>query len=179
MSKQITTASMFTDDQILKVAGPHTKLITYPQLKRYKTLDQAFGNKKNLILLYVHDESPNSITGHWCAIIRHPHSYEFWDSYGMMPDDIIMMKSDEDRANTHQEHNYLSSLLFNSKKNIEFNEFQFQNNDKDINTCGAHTGVRCRFSDISLNDYQHIFNTLKSHGVDTDKIVIELAKLFL
>jgi hypothetical protein len=62
---------------------------------------------------------------------------------------------------------------------VQYNEYPYQEVNDNINTCGAHNGVRCRFSDIDLTDYQHIFNTLKSHGVDTDKIVVELAKLFL
>lgn len=175
----ITTRTLFTDRQILKVAGPETKLITYPDLKRYQSIEEVFGNKNKVIILYVHDESNSSISGHWCCVIRHPNSYEFFDSYSMMPDDIIIMKSKKDRLNTHQEHNYLSKLLFDSDDPIEYNEYPYQEVSNDINTCGAHTGIRCRFSDISLPDYQHIFNTLKSHGVDTDKIVIELAKLFL
>ena len=176
---QITTRTMFTDTQIKKVAGKDTKMVTYPNLKKYKTLEQVFGNKKNVIILYLHDETPTSQVGHWCCLIKHPNSIEFYDSYGMMPDDIIIMKTEQDRDKTRQEHNYLSALLYNSKENVEYNEFQFQDNDKDINTCGAHTGVRCRFSDIPLNEYQSVFNLLKKHGVNTDKLVVELAKLFL
>lgn len=175
----ISTRTLFTDKQILKVAGADTKLITYPQLKRFKTIDDVFGNKNKVIILYIHNETNNNIEGHWCCIIRHPSYIEFFDSYAMMPDDIIMMKSSDDRENTHQEHNYLSKLLYDSEMPVEYNEFPYQEQSDDINTCGAHTGIRCRFSDIDLTDYQYIFNTLKSHGVDTDKIVVELARLFL
>ena len=103
---EISTETMLTDKQILKVAGPHTKIITYPNLKRFNTIEQVFGDKKKVIILYVHDESPNSVSGHWCAVIKHPKSIEFFDSYSMRPDDIIMMKSSIDRKSTHQEHNY-------------------------------------------------------------------------
>ena len=41
---QITTHSMFTDKQILKVPRKDTKKATYPILKRYKTIDALFGN---------------------------------------------------------------------------------------------------------------------------------------
>ena len=176
---QITTKTLFTDRQILKLAGKDTKMITYPNLKRYKSLNELFGNKKNVIILYVHNETPSNITGHWCGVIKHPNSYEFFDSYGLLPDDIIMMKTEEDREETRQEHNYLSELLYNANKEVEYNEYQYQDNNQDVNTCGAHTGVRCRFSDIPLTEYQHVFNLLKNHGVNTDKLVVELAKLFL
>lgn len=175
----ISTRTLFTDKQILKVAGADTKLITYPQLKRFQTIDDVFGGKSKVIILYVHNETNNNIEGHWCCIIRHPKYIEFFDSYAMMPDDIIMMKSPDDRENTHQEHNYLSKLLYDCKMPVEYNEYPYQEQSDDINTCGAHVGIRTRFSDIDLTDYQHIFNTLKSHGVDTDKIVVELARLFL
>jgi hypothetical protein len=175
----VSTNTLFSDKQILKVAGPDTKLITYPQLQRFSTIDQVFGNKNKVIILYIHTETQNNISGHWCAIIRHSKYIEFYDSYGMMPDDIIIMKSPKDRKDTRQDHNYLSILLYESKTPVQYNEYPYQEVNDNINTCGAHTGVRCRFSDIDLTDYQHIFNTLKSHGVDTDKIVVELAKLFL
>lgn len=176
---QITTKTLFTDKKILKLAGKDSKIILYPNLKRYKTIEQVFGNKKNVIILYIHDETPSSITGHWCSVTKYNNLYSFYDSFGMMPDDIIMMKTEQDRDKTNQEHNYLSALLFNSKQPVEYNEFQFQDNDQDVNTCGAHTGVRCRFSDIPLKEYQKVFNVLKKHFLNTDKLVVELAKLFL
>ena len=132
-----------------------------------------------IIILYVHNETPSNITGHWCSILKHPNSIEFFDSYGLLPDDIIIMKNPQEREETRQEHNYLSNLLYNYKGNVEYNEYQYQDNDKDINTCGAHTGVRCRFSDIPLKEYQSVFNLLKKHGVNTDTLVVELEKLFL
>ena len=112
----VTTHTMFTDKQILKLAGKDTEMITYPNIKRYKSLDELFGNKKNVIILYVHNETQSSITGHWCCVIKHPNSYEFFDSYSLLPDDIIMMKTEEDREETRQDHNYLSELLYNSNK---------------------------------------------------------------
>ena len=154
----ITERTMLTDKQVLKIAGSKTKLIVYPNLKRYKSLKQLFGKHKKIIILYVHDEDKNSITGHWCALIKHPHYTEFFDSYGMMPDDLIMMKTNKDRKNTKQEHNYLSNLLYNSEEVIEYNEYPYQDVSDGINTCGEHTAIRCRFSDIPLKQYQNIFN---------------------
>lgn len=175
----ISTSTMLTDKQVKRIAGKGSKIITYPQLKKYKSIEQLFGKNNKIIILYVHDETPTDLTGHWDALIKHPNSIEFFDSYSFQPDDILNLKSNEDRKDTKQEHNFLSKLLYESKKPVEYNEFQYQDTNDDINTCGAHTAIRCRFSDIPLTQYQEIFNILKSHDIDTDKLVIALSKLFL
>ena len=52
---QITTRTMFTDTQIKKVAGKDTKMVTYPNLKKFKTIDEVYKKKKNVIILYIHE----------------------------------------------------------------------------------------------------------------------------
>ena len=142
----ISRSHLFSDKEILKLAGSkNTKIISYPTLKTKKTLRDVFGRKKNVIILYVHDNTPNGTIGHWCCLIKHPTTVEFFDSYSMMPDDIIRQKTENDRRKTNQEKNYLSKLLYKSNIPIDYNEYPYQASNDNTNTCGAHTGLRCRF----------------------------------
>ncbi len=176
------TDVMLTDKQVVKLAGAkNTKLLIYPEITKYKTLEQLFGKKKNVVILYVHDESPTNIVGHWCVLIKHPKYIEFFDSYGLKPDELLYsFKDANERRRTKQEQNYLSQLLYYYKKTpIEYNEYQYQEEKENINTCGRHCGLRCRFGAIPLTEYQAIFNVLKQSGINIDSLVVELSNLFL
>lgn len=172
---------MLTDKQVLKLAGKNTKLLIYPDIAKYKTLDQVFGKKKNVIILYVHDETPTNIVGHWCVLLKHPHYIEFYDSYGLKPDQLLYsFKDTSERKKTRQEHNYLSKLLYDErKKPIEYNEYQYQADKDNVNTCGRYSGLRARFSTIPLTEYQAIFNTFKLCGFNIDELVVKLSDLYL
>ena len=55
------------------------KILTYPQLAKYDTLDQLLPRPYDFVIILLL-ESPAS--GHWTALLRYSDGYEFVDSYG-------------------------------------------------------------------------------------------------
>ena len=72
--------------EVEKIAGTPIKTIRYVDLINYKSLKEAFGNFKAILLLY-HVASLNN--GHWVCLVKRPHEISFFDPYGFMPDDQL------------------------------------------------------------------------------------------
>jgi hypothetical protein len=172
-------SKLLSDKEVLKISGHGTALVEYPALKEMTSIDHLFARANKIILLYVHESDANTVVGHWCCLINRAKSVEFHDSYGLRPDDIIISKSKQDRNNTSQEQNYLSKLLYNSGKKVEYNEMHLQSNDPAVATCGYYSGLRCRYSDIPLKQYQKIFKLIKKLKVDPDNFIVTLGNKFL
>ena len=101
-------------------------------------LDALIGRFNYVVLLTPVRSETN---GHWIIIIRHHDGYEFFDSYGGMPDQWIK--------------NFPPLL---SKIPFQFiNDHQFQSIQPNVSTCGRWVILRWMFRDISLEDFQHAF----------------------
>lgn len=166
---------------VTRLAGPKARFIDYPILERVDNLDQLFDRKhQSVVLFYRHQINDRDVEGHYSAILKHPNTFEFFDSYGMKPDDIIIRKSVQDRTNTGQPFNSLSRLFYNASKPIEYNEIRFQSLDPKISTCGFYTAIRCRFGDVPLKDFQNILkNTCQQFGIKPDDFIVDLTKTYL
>lgn len=170
-----------SDNEVLKIAGNNTKVMLYTDLYKYKDLDAVFGKYKKIILLYIHDRTGNTVSGHWTAMIKQPDRIEHFDSYGLLPDEILYRyKSKAERAKTNQPKNYLTTLLYTyTKLPIHYNQYKYQQLKDNVNSCGYHTAIRCRYSKIPLEEYQKIFNTFKKNKINTDELVVMLGNQYL
>lgn len=181
------TDVLITDKQIMKLAGKKTHLVTYPELKDYKTLDDLFGNNDKVIILYINTIDSNSISGHWCALIRHHKGkkiiVEFADPYGKPVDESLKWHTKSKNRELGQSKNYLSKLLYdfslNPNNEVHYNENKLQRMAENINTCGRHIGLRCHFNKIPLEQWQEIWDNLKNRGYNLDKIAVALTDLLL
>ena len=181
MQEQLET--LLTDKDIQRIIGHPSKIVTYPDLKNYKSIEQLFGNVDHVVLLFINEIEGNNISGHWCLLTRTKRNnntiIEFLDPYGI---DIDLQKKYYSKIwkdESGQTTNYLSRLLYKfmkeSKNNkVEYNEFGLQKEKPDINTCGRHVGLRGFFYKIPLPKYQKIFKDMKKKGYNLDKIVTVL-----
>lgn len=173
---------LLSDSDVSKL-GNGIKIITYPELNRVSDIDQLFSNTNKIAILYVTDEdqSNNTTTGHWVGLFRRNGEIEFFDPYGTFIDD--QFKQIPDRASLGQPQNVLARLLLNAMDNgriIHFNERKFQRSAPDVATCGRHVGLRGRFSEIPLKDYQKLMlDRTRGCGYSTDEIAVELSDHFL
>jgi hypothetical protein len=171
---------LLSDKEVLKLSGKDSKVITYPELQDYDDLDDLFGNKNKIIILYLNEKNGNSFVGHWVLLLRNKRNgktiIEFNDSYSNEIDEYFDDIPDENRENLDQSGGFLSKLLYDYDNNnddveIHYNEYPLQKKGRGINTCGRWVGLRGRFSKIPLEKYQSIFKKLKNDGEDLDKIV--------
>lgn len=164
---EATALSNYEIDQIL---NGKTKILTYNILPHIGNIKELLEPYKNFILLYMTE--PNY--GHWVCILKHPDRIEFFDPYGgkNIPDKELDVIKDHVKEITNQDFPYLSKLIYESGLPIEYNNYQFQQYNKDIKTCGRHCIVRVIFKNLLLDDYHKLMTLLKNkYNLTYDQIV--------
>jgi hypothetical protein len=144
------------------------KIILYPDLYKYKNLDEILGVSGTCIILF--ESQPNY--GHWVCIMRRNNDVEFFNSYGGYPDDTLKHIEKKFAINSHQDKPYLSLLMINCPYNLSYNEFKFQKEKGDIKTCGRHCVVRAKHKNLDIYDYKEKLDALcQKYDTDYDGIV--------
>jgi hypothetical protein len=156
-----------------------SKLLTYKELTKCKTLDEALGSSGILILLYL---TTGDHYGHWCTVFKHEFdknnkklkipSIEFFDSYGKVIDEPLKYADKDVRIRNNEVLPYLSKLIYESGYNIEYNDYKLQKSSPDVATCGRHVLVRLACKDMNIDDYVELLFKDKKH--DPDYIVTYL-----
>lgn len=158
--------------EVLHLAENQANLITYPQLAKMKSIDQALGKYGACIVLY---ETKKNF-GHWCCIIRQsPKLIEFFDSYGLMPDDQLKFIPEHFRQKNNEDFSHLTYLLWKSKCTVEYNHDRLQKKLRDTNTCGRWCGLRILLRDMPLEEFVDKFKRYKN----PDKLVTLITSLVL
>lgn len=142
-----------SENDILRLIDGKANLMTYNQLQKCKTLDEALGKDKALVLLY--EVAPNY--GHWTCVFDRNGTIEVFDSYGMYPDDEIDFVPKQFKKLNYKKLRYLSKLLYESKKRIEYNEVPLQSDEEGISTCGRWVIVRLIYRDVPQNKFADFF----------------------
>ena len=70
-----------SEDDIRKLAG-NIPIYRYPELENFSTPEEMFKGNKAVVLLFLTEDKN---TGHWLAVLNHPHQIEVFDSYGVSP----------------------------------------------------------------------------------------------
>ena len=157
-----------SDGDIRKLLGSDISIMTYPELKHMKHIDECFDSKGRCIILYL-TESENS--GHWTALIKRGSDIEFFDPYGEKPDDELKWVSGGKREELGITQPYLTKLLRQSEVPVIYNKVPFQDENDSIETCGRHTASRLLFSHLSLPEY---YDMIKKSKLDADDFVAGL-----
>ena len=174
---------LLSDDEVQRLSGPGTKVIIYPELKKYSNIDDVFNNSNKVILLYVNEEDPDSITGHWVSLLRTKRGdkthYEINDSYGKEIDEHLDDFPQKYRYKLGQGSNYLTRLLYDKSTNdpsaiVEFNEIPLQKTSDNVTTCGRWSALRSYFKNIPLEDWQNIWKEQKHDGENIDNLIVKL-----
>lgn len=128
------------------------KFIRYNELKNYRNLEQVLGPNGYVMILY--EFKPNF--GHWvCLITIRPGFIEFFDPYGLKPDD----ERDWIEKTGYWERGYLSKILADasSRFTISYNEHDLQGIDTKYATCGKWCLLRIYYRNIPLEQFYRIF----------------------
>lgn len=165
---------LLTDDEVLKISGKNSMLLTYPQLYNYYSIDDLFNNDiKKIIILYLHDHNK----GHWCLLTKYDNQKKvsFFDPYGLMPDQQLKWNDKDRNYLLNQHSNYLTLLLYQYDGKVEYNDYKFQKFEPHINTCGRWIGIRSRYYLIPLDIFIKQFeNEKNNYGIDLDNLIVEM-----
>lgn len=174
-----------SDSEVLKLAGPGTRVFLYPQIANMKSIDELVNEKyPNAIILYQFKDDPveNTISGHWTALKRlNQNKICYFDSYGNIIDYPLEVMGADYRIKTHQLFKKLSHLLGGSKyTNISYNEHKYQEKKPNISTCGRHAGFFCNLGLDTDSYFDLMSKSKKMLGYKNyDKMIVDLTNNLL
>jgi hypothetical protein len=156
-----------SDGDIRRLLGDDISIMTYPELKHIKNIDDCFDSKGRCIILYL-TESENS--GHWTALLKRGNHIEFFDPYGSSPEGVRKEIAPEQREALDETQPYLQNLLKGSAYSVSYNHNPFQIDKPGINTCGRHCVTRLAHGDLPLDKYKAL---IKNSGQSPDDFVTD------
>jgi hypothetical protein len=176
-------AIALSDDDIRRLLNNRVKIIAYPDLAEYNTLDEVLYPHNRTIILYL--DSPNH--GHWTALMKRKENgktvYEMFDPYGIKVDkefDWLKGKSRElngkfkitkDKKKVPLLSNLIKKQFDMDNSSLQYNENKFQSEGEGINTCGRHCVLRLMFYKYPLDLYRDAVNKLaRELKIDTDEL---------
>ena len=127
--------SYFVTSTDLKAIFKNCKIVKYADLDNYKDIYQLLPNRMDFVFLLTESEK-NS--GHWTLLIRDDNVFEYFDSYGRSPKNIldyIPKYMNKILGNDFKED--LGKMLKSIKPTDKFiyNKTKFQKEQEGINTC--------------------------------------------
>ena len=158
-----------SDKQVLKLIDGKANLILYPNIHKYKNIDEILYPYEACIILF--EAKPRY--GHWCCIFKINNKLlEFFNPYGGYPDDSLEYIPIDFRLKSYQFYPYLSILMYNSPYELSYNEYKFQKHGNDIKTCGRWCAIRLIFRNLSLDEFYHLIKYLKDLlNITSDELV--------
>jgi hypothetical protein len=191
MPKKTSSGHPLNGTEVALVAGGARKVnvYVYPDLQEFETIEEAFGPKRGIMLLYVHT-NPNEgegYSGHWTSLLlRTKDEIVYTDSYGDKLDKTLTDYSDEHRQDTKQAEPRLTILLRDwaakdpENRRVVYDDQKFQRKDRSIATCGRWAAFRLRYPDMDQTTYENsIKAAAKEAGVTADKLITDATNAIL
>lgn len=156
-----TESQALTPNEIKKIARYDFNFHLYEQLISYKELRELFLNhdtgeyKEAAVILY----QESRYSGHYVCLIKREDSYEFFDSFGLKPDEELQYAH-------YISTPYLRNLIDNER--VTYNTVKLQQNKSSISTCGRYAGVRIAMRELSLPEFHSFF---RGSHMNPDKLV--------
>lgn len=149
-----------TPDDIYKISKKQFNMILYSDIHKYDNIDQLFGNKRFVIILY--EYKPEN--GHYILLMKTKKTIEYFDSIYRFPDFVLKLLDEKTRANLNEDELYLCDLLEKSDYNIEYNAESIQK--KGTACCGCWCALRMAFPDCSVEDFIWCFKQVPDFNPD-------------
>lgn len=145
------------------------RVMSYDDLVKFKKLDDALGNYRAFVLLYL----TTANYGHWTLCFMYPddRTVEFFDSYGYFPDDEMSFIPKDIQKEYKENFPYLCKLLLNSGYKVVYNNHKLQSKKEGVNTCGRHVVSRLMYRDIPIDNYVKLIN---NSGYTPDEFVTRI-----
>lgn len=188
LSPQTTEALIndpLDDVEIRNALGSDAKIIPYHELKNYRTMDELLPKPNDAVML-LYENSP--MNGHWVCLTKHTSNknkgeISFFDPYGEIVDKQLQYsKHSRDRVEGGADQS-LHQLLSTSKLPVFYNDYKYQRDGGDVNTCGRHTINFIRYNQrhgLDLEDYNEMMKkTQKESGLPYDELIAKMVPVYL
>ena len=139
------------------------KIVKYADLDNYETIYQLLPNRMDFCFILTESEK-NS--GHWTLLIRDDDVFEYFDSYGVSPKNILdyipSFKNKQLGNNYSQD---LGKIIGSIKKPTDkfiYNKSKLQKDAPNINTCGRWCIARLSLflsDNLNLKDFTKLMKT--------------------
>lgn len=153
---------LLTANDILHLTNNEVNILVYDDLVKYKTIDQVFGDKNAIVLLYQNTEN----SGHWVLLTKLSPKILYWfDSYGFQLDQEIKWSSyllNKGYLNNPP----LTYLIKNSPYKLLQNKIKYQQLSNAVNTCGRWCIVRYNYRHLKDKDFQTFILKSKHYSGD-------------
>jgi hypothetical protein len=154
-----------SDSDLRKLLGDDIKIVIYPELENVNDIEEVFDNKGRCMVLFL---TENENTGHWLCLHLDGEEIHYFDPYGNGVDKNRSWLSRAKLIELNEDQPFLRKLLLQSGKKVYYNDFPFQEDRNDINTCGRHCATRLLYKDLDLDDY---YNMIKESNLTPDEFV--------
>jgi len=149
----------FVSSTDLQSIFKNCKIIKYADLDNYNDIYMLLPNRMDFCFILTESEI-NS--GHWTLLIRDDNNFEYFDSYGVSPKNILDYIPNY--MNKKLGNNYSEDLgmIINSIKSTDkftYNKTKFQKDAPNINTCGRWCISRLSLflsDDLNLNEFNKL-----------------------
>jgi hypothetical protein len=122
-----------SDEDIRRILGGRCKILKYGELSKFGELDDLLPDLLDYAIV-LYEEKENS--GHWVGLLKYNNLFEFFDSYGLIPDKELSWVGLKTRRTLNEATPYLSIPL--KKEHYVYNHVKYQDLDNYVNTCGSH-----------------------------------------
>lgn len=140
-------AKSLSNHDIENALNGKTNIVVYEDLKNVNSIEDILKPYGCCVVLY--QKSP--IDGHWVVINKRKNCIEFFDSYGMFPDDQLQYASYPGKEKV------LLKLLEESPMPVSWNPYKLQSEERNINVCGRWCVLRVALAKIPLVDFVKMF----------------------
>ena len=147
-----------SDGDIEDLLGKDIFICVYPYLNEVEHIDQIFDDKGRCMLLF---NTINDSAGHWVCMHKKKDRIDFFDPYGLKPDEPMKWLTEQKRDDLDMETRRLTQLLKSSGYKVYYNTFEFQS-DKQSNTCGRWCATRLLKLNLNLDQFYKFINDYKN-----------------
>ena len=166
MNEEISKSLSGTE--VLNLLDNKCNLVQYSDLHNIKSIDELLGPHKKCVLLY----HTSTNYGHWCCVWEYNNTIFFFDSYGGVVDTQLKFLPRDLKQELNSNHNYLIKLMYDSDKEVEYNQHDLQSRKLGVNTCGRWCVNRLRFPEISIDDYYQLFKDASKYMKNDELICL-------
>lgn len=149
--------------QVLKLVNYKAKIIRYPELHTYGTLEDCLMPYGAFFLLY----EAQPMSGHWCCVTLSNGVVTFFDPYGGAPDSQLNHIDLNFRKQSNQYYPLLTKLLNECPYKVTWNKTQFQNLVKGVRDCGRWCSMRILMKDMTNKQFTYLFKSKDSDDLIT------------
>ena len=154
--------SYFVTSTDLQSIFKNCKIVKYADLDNYKDIYQLLPNRMDFVFLLTESEK-NS--GHWTLIIRDNNIFEYFDSYGTSPKNILDYIPKYMNGKLGYDYGEDFGKMIRSIKPTDkfiYNKTKFQKEAPNINTCGRWVIARLSLflsDDLNLKEFTKLMKT--------------------